>query len=296
MSGVTLALVGAGLRGQSYARHAVERGHGAGGRGGRARSAPPGDRRGRVRHPRRACRTRTGPSSRRRDGWPTRRSSPPRTGCTPTRPYGWPTWATTSCWRSRWPPSEREASEIADAARRNGIIWRSATCCATRPTPGCSSELLDEGRIGRLVSVQHLEPVGWWHHAHSFVRGNWRRQDASAPMLLAKSCHDIDWLVHLFGEQPARVSLVRQPDPLPGRRTARPARPTAASTARSSRLPVLGEAPLPGCLGDPAQRVLAAGRGHRRAHRGGVLRGAAHRARTAAASTPATTTSSTTRW
>jgi predicted dehydrogenase len=67
-------------------------------------------------------------------------------------------------------------------------------------------ELLDSGRIGRLVNVQHLEPVGWWHQAHSFVRGNWRRSDTSAPMLLTKACHDLDWLVHLFGAVPTRVS------------------------------------------------------------------------------------------
>src|SRR5512132_3278292 len=32
--------------------------------------------------------------------------------------------------------------------------------------------LLDSGVIGQIVSLQHLEPVGWWHQAHSFVRGN----------------------------------------------------------------------------------------------------------------------------
>ncbi|MFG1696241.1 Gfo/Idh/MocA family protein [Nonomuraea sp. NPDC049309] len=102
--------------------------------------------------------------------------------------------------------TEREAELIAEAARRNGIML--AVCHVMRYTPYTElvKGLLDEGRIGRLINVQHLEPVGWWHQAHSFVRGHWRRQDTSAPMLLAKACHDVDWLVHLFGEPPARVS------------------------------------------------------------------------------------------
>ena len=58
-------------------------------------------------------------------------------------------------------------------------------------------EILLAGTIGRIVSVQHLEPVAWWHQAHSFVRGNWRNQTESSFMLLAKSCHDIDWLRHI---------------------------------------------------------------------------------------------------
>ncbi|WP_246083587.1 Gfo/Idh/MocA family protein [Nonomuraea diastatica] len=101
--------------------------------------------------------------------------------------------------------SEPEAAMIAEAARRNRILL--AVCHVLRYTPYTRlvKELVDAGRIGRLVSVQHLEPVGWWHQAHSFVRGHWRRQDTSAPMLLAKACHDIDWLVHLFGRPPARA-------------------------------------------------------------------------------------------
>jgi predicted dehydrogenase len=66
--------------------------------------------------------------------------------------------------------------------------------------------LIADGRIGVPTSMQHLEPVGWWHQAHSFVRGNWRRSDRSGPMLLTKSCHDIDWIMYVLGEIPERVS------------------------------------------------------------------------------------------
>lgn len=58
--------------------------------------------------------------------------------------------------------------------------------------------LLGEGHIGELQGIQHLERIGYWHFAHSYVRGNWHRSDQSSPMLLAKACHDLDmlrWLV-----------------------------------------------------------------------------------------------------
>jgi predicted dehydrogenase len=66
--------------------------------------------------------------------------------------------------------------------------------------------VLDSGRIGRVVTVDHLEQVTWWHQAHSFVRGNWGNQDRSTFMLLAKSCHDIDYLAYLVGTPCRRVS------------------------------------------------------------------------------------------
>ena len=54
--------------------------------------------------------------------------------------------------------------------------------------------LVDDGVIGRLLGLDHTENVGYWHFAHSYVRGNWRRADEAAPMLLAKACHDLDLL------------------------------------------------------------------------------------------------------
>jgi predicted dehydrogenase len=103
-------------------------------------------------------------------------------------------------------PVEPSAARIAAAVEGAGILF--AVCHVLRymPYTDVLKGLLDAGRIGRVISIQHLEPVGWWHHAHSFVRGPWRDTARSSPMLLAKSCHDIDWLLYLAGQPARRVS------------------------------------------------------------------------------------------
>ncbi|MFF0474846.1 Gfo/Idh/MocA family protein [Streptomyces sp. NPDC004284] len=103
-------------------------------------------------------------------------------------------------------PTEAEAVRITEAAERHGVLL--AVCHVMRYTRYTEAlkRLLDEGRIGEIMNIQHLEQVGWWHQAHSFVRGNWSKEAASAPMLLAKACHDLDWMVHIKGALPRRVS------------------------------------------------------------------------------------------
>ncbi|MCW6004226.1 Gfo/Idh/MocA family oxidoreductase [Micromonospora sp. CPCC 205371] len=103
-------------------------------------------------------------------------------------------------------PTEEDAQTIIVAAERAGV--QLAVCHVLRYTPltGHIRALLDDGRVGELVSVQHLEPVGWWHFAHSYVRGNWRRADLATPLLLAKACHDVDWLQYIVGRPAVRVS------------------------------------------------------------------------------------------
>ncbi|GAA0945255.1 Gfo/Idh/MocA family oxidoreductase [Nonomuraea longicatena] len=101
---------------------------------------------------------------------------------------------------------EEDCRRIVEAAERAGTVF--AVCHVLRYTPYTRTlkDLLDTGRIGEIISVQHLEPVGWWHQAHSYVRGNWRRTDESTFMLLAKSTHDLDWLVHIMDQPVTRVS------------------------------------------------------------------------------------------
>ncbi|MFC5748545.1 Gfo/Idh/MocA family protein [Actinomadura rugatobispora] len=101
--------------------------------------------------------------------------------------------------------TEADAERVVAAVERAGTML--AVCHVLRYTPYTRAirRLVEDGRIGTPISVQHLEPVGWWHHAHSYVRGNWRREDESGPMLMTKSVHDIDWIVHVMGELPSRV-------------------------------------------------------------------------------------------
>ncbi|MFX3635897.1 MAG: Gfo/Idh/MocA family protein [Candidatus Pristimantibacillus sp.] len=65
---------------------------------------------------------------------------------------------------------------------------------------------IEMGAIGDIVSVQLNENVGNMHMAHSFVRGNWRNSEESSPMILQKSCHDMDILSYIMDEPCERVS------------------------------------------------------------------------------------------
>ena len=67
-------------------------------------------------------------------------------------------------------------------------------------------DLIQRGRIGDVVAICANENVGYWHQAHSFVRGNWRNSTQTSPMILQKSCHDMDILTWLLGKRCKAVS------------------------------------------------------------------------------------------
>lgn len=67
-------------------------------------------------------------------------------------------------------------------------------------------EIVDSKELGELVSIQHNENIGYWHFAHSFTRGNWRNSNETSPLILAKSCHDMDILLWLTGKQCTNIS------------------------------------------------------------------------------------------
>ena len=103
-------------------------------------------------------------------------------------------------------PNEDEARQIVAAAERANVVVCVAHVLRYSAYTTTIMAALAAGAIGDVVAVEHLEPVGWWHYAHSYVRGNWRREDESNPMLMAKCCHDVDWLSFVVGRPAVRVS------------------------------------------------------------------------------------------
>ena len=83
-------------------------------------------------------------------------------------------------------------------------------CHVLRYAPGYLkiAEYLDGGAVGRLVAIQAIEQVAYWHQAHSFVRGNWRCHEETAPMILAKCCHDLDLLQYFAKSRCESVSSI----------------------------------------------------------------------------------------
>ncbi len=104
-------------------------------------------------------------------------------------------------------PTERRVRDIIDTARRLGRTIM--ICHGMRYAPFYLKvkELIDAGRIGRVMTIAASEFVGYDHYAGAYVRGKWRNTDVAMNMLMAKCCHDLDMIVWLMsGIAPRRVS------------------------------------------------------------------------------------------
>lgn len=55
------------------------------------------------------------------------------------------------------------------------------------PYNAALAEIIRSGELGELINVVHVEPVGYWHFAHSYVRGHWAKEEDSCFSLMTKS-------------------------------------------------------------------------------------------------------------
>lgn len=103
-------------------------------------------------------------------------------------------------------PDPDECLQIGDAVDASDRIFMLGYTLRYTNLFATIKRMLDEGRIGRLISIEHSENVAYWHYAHAFVRGNWSNAAKASPMILAKSCHDMDLLLWLVGADCMRIS------------------------------------------------------------------------------------------
>ena len=91
-------------------------------------------------------------------------------------------------------PIEDELYELLEANKKYNR--KVIVCHVLRYAPAFLKikELLDSGEIGKIVCIDWIEQVTYWHQAHSFVRGNWRNDEETSPMIMQKCCHDLDLL------------------------------------------------------------------------------------------------------
>lgn len=103
-------------------------------------------------------------------------------------------------------PTARECRLITESAVNMGV--KVVICTVLRYTDIFKGlkNMIDSGKIGKVMSVNHEECVGNVHQSHSFVRGNWGNSGRSSSMILQKSCHDIDILQWLIGTKCKKVT------------------------------------------------------------------------------------------
>ncbi|KIJ70217.1 hypothetical protein HYDPIDRAFT_78037 [Hydnomerulius pinastri MD-312] len=103
--------------------------------------------------------------------------------------------------------SLQECVEMEKAVKEAGIIFGMGHVLRYSPYSRALTEVVRSGQLGELVNAVHVEPVGYYHFAHSYVRGAWSKESESSFSLMTKSCHDIDILCHwLSPATPTRVS------------------------------------------------------------------------------------------
>jgi predicted dehydrogenase len=103
-------------------------------------------------------------------------------------------------------PEPGDCIRVVEAAERAGVILQIGHVLRHSAFYATARRVVEEGRLGDLVTLDLKEHVAHWHMAHSYVRGKFRNRAIAAPILLAKSCHDLDLLVWLAAARPRRVA------------------------------------------------------------------------------------------
>lgn len=106
-------------------------------------------------------------------------------------------------------PIAQTWQECQDIARKAQVYGRIVGICHVlryHPYFRKFRQIVENGELGEIISINHVEGVGIERMTHAFVRGLWRRTEETNPMILSKACHDLDLMVWLTGRKCLEVS------------------------------------------------------------------------------------------
>lgn len=99
-----------------------------------------------------------------------------------------------------------ECIQLAAAAQKYNRVM--ILCYVLRYTAFFTAikKVIDEGRIGKVNSIVHMENIPLVDQVHSFTRGIFRNTDVSCPIIIAHCCHDLDIISWFAGAKCKKVS------------------------------------------------------------------------------------------
>ncbi len=98
-----------------------------------------------------------------------------------------------------------DCKQIYDAHKRSDLIFATGFVLRYAPIYRKAKEILESGRLGRIISLAASENIAPDHGA--YIMKNWRRLAKFAgPHILEKCCHDLDLLNWFTESIPSKVS------------------------------------------------------------------------------------------
>lgn len=102
--------------------------------------------------------------------------------------------------------SLEECYDIAALAEEKGLLV--GVCHVLRYSKCFQKvkQLIESKKLGEVINIIHFEPIGLERMAHAFIRGQWRKQEETGPIIITKSCHDLDLIQGLVGKKCKSIS------------------------------------------------------------------------------------------
>ncbi|MCK4896015.1 MAG: Gfo/Idh/MocA family oxidoreductase [Candidatus Heimdallarchaeota archaeon] len=102
--------------------------------------------------------------------------------------------------------SIQDCKELVEVAERTGKILQIGHVLRYTEFFSKIKEIISSGKLGDIANISLRENVSSFHYAHSYIRGHWRNREETSPMVLAKSCHDLDILYWFIGSKTKKIS------------------------------------------------------------------------------------------